>query len=124
MSTTSPSARFGSRAILAIVVAMAFAASASESRAQSGSWSQNGLASPYAWSLASNWSGGIIADGMDNTATFATAGLQGPLTIDMDTARTLGNLFFDNPTNANSWTITSSTAQAMTLQTTTGTPTV
>lgn len=70
--------------------------------AQSGSWSSlaNGT-----WSNAANWTGGIVANGADNTATFATAGFTTARTVTLDSNRTIGNLFFDNPTNNLGWTI-------------------
>ena len=46
-----------------------------------------------------NWQSGIVADGANNTADFTTAGLTGPMTINLDTPRTIGSLVFDNPTN-------------------------
>ncbi|HEX4588671.1 MAG TPA: autotransporter-associated beta strand repeat-containing protein [Gemmataceae bacterium] len=73
--------------------------------AQSGTWSQAGAAPPYNWSDATNWSGGIIADGANNTATFATAGLTANQGVTLDSARTIGSLVFDNPTNNFGWSI-------------------
>ena len=74
--------------------------------AQSGSWSA--LASGN-WGTATNWSGSVIADGADNTATFATANLTVPITVTLNTSRTIGNLVFDNPTNNLGWTVRSNT---------------
>jgi autotransporter-associated beta strand protein len=71
---------------------------------QSGSWNAN-TAGTYNWSLAGDWLNGIVADGADNTATFATAGLSGDITVNLDSARTIGVLVFDNPTNTFGWTI-------------------
>ena len=74
--------------------------------AQSGSWTA--LASGN-WGTATNWSGSVIADGADNTATFATANLTVPITVTLNTSRTIGNLVFDNPTNNSGWTVRSNT---------------
>jgi autotransporter-associated beta strand protein len=74
--------------------------------AQDGSWTA--LASGI-WSSPANWSGGIVADGAGSTATFATAGLTVPLTVTLDTNRTIGNLVFDNPTNNFGWTVRGTT---------------
>jgi autotransporter-associated beta strand protein len=87
-----------------LVVVMLFPASAI---AQSGSWTTSATGT-YNWSQAGNWQGGIVADGAGNTADFATAGLTGPMTISLDTPRTLGSLVFDNPTNAYGWTVSGS----------------
>ena len=62
----------------ALVVAGCFPAAVS---AQSSSWkSITGAALPNGgfgafWDTATNWTGNIIANGQDNTATFATPGL-------------------------------------------------
>jgi autotransporter-associated beta strand protein len=74
-------------------------------RAQSGNWISNATGT-YDWGDAGNWLGGAVADGADHTATFATAGLTGPMTVSLDTARTIGSLVFDNPTNSFGWNVT------------------
>src|SRR5262245_49625045 len=86
------------------VIAAAVALSPPPAAAQSGSWSQ-ATAGTYTWSTAGNWTGGTIADGANNTATFATASLTGPINANLDTSRTLGGLVFDNPSNTFGWTI-------------------
>jgi fibronectin-binding autotransporter adhesin len=73
--------------------------------AQSSSWTQAGTGFVWNWSTPGNWNGGIVADGANNTATFATTGLTTGVLINLDTPRTIGNLVFDNPTNAFGWTI-------------------
>jgi autotransporter-associated beta strand protein len=90
--------------------------------AQSGTWTQNGTFPPYNWSTAGNWQGNIIANGQDNTATFNTAGLQGLFDVTLDSSRTIGNLVFSNPTNTFGWQIDG--GNTLTLQTSTGTPTI
>jgi autotransporter-associated beta strand protein len=75
--------------------------------AQSGTWITN-TAGTYNWSLTGDWQNGTVADGANNTATFATAGLTGDITVNLDTVRTIGALVFDNPTNTFGWTITGS----------------
>jgi autotransporter-associated beta strand protein len=76
--------------------------------AQSGTWTQN-VAGTYNWSTTTNWSGGIVADGANNTAAFAVAGLTGPVSVTLDTNRTIGGLVFDNPTNTFGWSIVGNT---------------
>jgi autotransporter-associated beta strand protein len=74
--------------------------------AQSGSWSQNVFsAGGYNWSDTGNWTSATVADGANNTATFATASLTGNMIVNLDTIRTIGALVFDNPTNLDTWTV-------------------
>src|SRR5437660_29829 len=72
--------------------------------AQSGSWIRN-TAGTYNWGDAANWQGGVVADGANNTATFATANLAGSQVVNLDSPRTIGALIFDNPTNGFGWTL-------------------
>ncbi|CAN5198166.1 hypothetical protein BH11PLA2_BH11PLA2_37550 [soil metagenome] len=92
--------------------------------AQNGTWTQNGIGTPYDWGTSSNWLSGSVADGTDSTALFSTAGLTAPMIINLDTNRTIGVLSFDNPTNAFGWTISSNTGSQLTLSTTTGLPVI
>src|SRR5437762_14331453 len=75
---------------------------AEQAPAQDGSWSA--VASGN-WSNAANWSGGVIANGANFTATFATPNLTVPLSVTLDSSRTIGNLTFDNPTHNLGWTV-------------------
>jgi len=88
--------------------------------AQTGTWSQS-TAGTYNWSTTGNWTGGVVADGANNTANFTTSGLTGDITVNLDTARTIGNLVFDNPTNTYYWNVTGT--NTLTLSNTT-TPTI
>jgi len=89
-------------------------------RAQDGSWSA--VASGN-WSDATKWTGGVIANGANNTATFATPSLTVPLTVTLDTSRIIGNLTFDNPTNNFGWTLRGNAGTTLTLSNAT-TPTI
>jgi autotransporter-associated beta strand protein len=93
--------------------------------AQSASWNTVS-GSPASWGAASNWSPTQVANGQDNTATFATAGLTGPFIVLLDQSRTIGNLVFDNPTNNFSFTIDQNFSgggpYSLTLQTSSVTP--
>ena len=75
--------------------------------AQSGIWVTN-TAGTYNWSQAGNWLNDVIADGADNVADFNTAGLTGPMTVNLDSSRTIGSLVFDNPSNQFGWTVSGS----------------
>ena len=82
-------------AALALLAASSLPAAAI---AQNGAWVTNSAGTSN-WSQAGNWLDSVIADGADNSADFATAGLTGPITVNLDTPRTIGALVFDNPTN-------------------------
>src|SRR5437016_6248205 len=58
------------------------------------------------WGTATNWSGGTIADGADNTATF-DKGISASRTVTLNTSRTIGNLVCSNTfvTGASNYTI-------------------
>jgi autotransporter-associated beta strand protein len=91
--------RLAALSILSIAVLTAAAS------AQNGSWSQAGSGSVWNWGDTANWTGGVVADGANNSAVFATAGLNTSVLINLDTPRTIGSLVFDNPTNSFGWTI-------------------
>jgi len=61
--------------------------------AASGTWT-NGVDAPdNVWSAATNWLDNIIADGAGSTATLSNE-LAAPVTVSLDTPRTIGNLVF------------------------------
>jgi autotransporter-associated beta strand protein len=95
------------RAGSAVLILWAAGLLPAAANAQSGTWITS-TAGTYNWSQASNWQNGIVADGANNTADFATAGLTGPMTVSLDSARTIGSLVFDNPTNTFGWTVSGS----------------
>jgi fibronectin-binding autotransporter adhesin len=88
--------------------------------AASGTWAVN---SDGIWSDATNWSGGIIADGVDSTAGF-TNNITGPRTVSLDSDRTIGNLAFSDSvfTTSSTWTLSGS--KALTLDMTSGSPAI
>jgi autotransporter-associated beta strand protein len=90
---------------LAVLSILSIAVLPAVASAQSGTWSQAATGSVWIWGDAANWTGGMVADGAGNTATFATAGLSTGVLINLDTPRTIGSLVFDNPTNSFGWTI-------------------
>jgi autotransporter-associated beta strand protein len=81
--------------------------------AQSGSWSSlvNG-----SWDTAANWISSIIADGVDNTASFTTGT---PVTVTLNSNRTIGNINIQN-----GFSINSASTEILTLQVTSGSPTI
>jgi autotransporter-associated beta strand protein len=74
------------------------------------------------WSTSGNWSGGVVANGIDSTADFSTLNIAGNPTVTLDSARTIGNLIFgDAVTPSNDWTLASNT---LTLDLSSGSPTI
>ncbi len=94
--------------------------------AQSGVWTNivNGTGgSTGTWSVATNWNLGVVANGIDSTADFSQVNITTNSTITLDSTRTIGNLIFGEPTpiNGTNEVLTGST---LTLQTSTGEPTI
>ena len=57
------------------------------------------------WSTTTNWSGGIVADGIGNNADFSTLNITADDTVHLDTARTIGGLKFGDTTPGNNWSL-------------------
>jgi autotransporter-associated beta strand protein len=108
--------RLAARAIDIATILTPLALFPAPAAAQNGTWSQ-ATAGTYNWSTTGNWSGGTVANGANNTANFTTANLTGPISVTLDTNRTIGSLVFDNPTNAFGWSIIGS--NTLTLSNTT-----
>ena len=91
-----------------------------------GTWTQNGVATPYNWTDTTNWAGGHYADGIGHTANFTTAGLQALMDVSLTQNQTIGNLNFSNPTNNFGWLIDQGSFGpfSLNLQTSSGTPTI
>ena len=107
---------------LATAIAIALVVSAQAALAANGTWTNkiSGL-----WSGTTNWLSGSVADGSGNTADFSTIDIPSDVTVNVDTARTIGNMIFgDTATGtAGSWTL-NNTTNALTLAGTTPTITV
>ncbi|RYD60267.1 MAG: hypothetical protein EOP84_37195, partial [Verrucomicrobiaceae bacterium] len=64
-----------------------------QAEAADGTWTQ-ATAGNQAWSTAANWTGGVVADGVDRSAIF-NVNLSNDQTITLgSTGRTIGHLFF------------------------------
>ncbi len=85
---------------------------ASAAQAASGTWNANSAGN---WSDTTKWSGGIVADGADFTATFGDF-ISGDRIVTLDSARTLGGISALDATH--NYTITG--ANALTFDVTTG----
>ena len=67
------------------------------------------------WSTATNWQGGVIADGMDSTADFSQLTLSRNETVHFNSSRTVGNLLFGDLGNTYNWTLDNNGQAANTL---------
>lgn len=76
----------------------------------------------YDWGSAGNWVGGIIASGVDKTASF-TPEITGDQIANLDAPRAIGNLTFTDGTNASN-NLTISGASTLTLDTTSAAPVI
>lgn len=90
--------------------------------ADDGYWSTVGNGS---WTNPNNWDSGVIADGTDNTAYFGLlANIPANLAVTLDGARTIGNLFFTDPSGADSVILNAGNGGPLTLDATFGPPSV
>jgi autotransporter-associated beta strand protein len=78
----------------------------------SGTWSADASGD---WSDATNWSGGIIADGSGNAADFSTVNLTADRTVNLDTSRNIGTLKFGDASGGQNWTLASTNGSVLTL---------
>jgi len=71
---------------------------------ESGTWTN---AAGGLWGTAGNWSGNVVANGSGGTADFGTLNITADTTVNLDSARTVGDLFFGdtNPSSAAGWTL-------------------
>ena len=76
------------------------------------------------WPTPGNWLAGIAATGAGNTADFATLTLSGNTIVTLDGARILGHLRFGDVGNTYAWTVNTGTGGPLTLDVTTGSPTI
>lgn len=107
------------------ILAGAIVATAATAHAVNGTWNVDANGT---WSLSdtSSWLDGTVAEGADFTANFSTVDITAGRTITLSAPLTIGNLIFGDSTNAShDWTLSSSpTSNVLTLDTTTGAPTI
>ncbi len=91
---------------------------------QNGTW--NVTTTPGSWATPGNWVGSAIANGSGFTANFNSVDIPGDTTVNLDGARTIGNLVFGDTTigTAGSWILANGTGGPLTLAGTTPTITV
>lgn len=89
----------------------------------SGAWSNpaGGL-----WDTTGNWTGGIVATGNGSTADFNALDIPADTTVDLDSARTVGNLVFGDTDTASAagWTLANNGNAANILTLSGATPTI
>ncbi|BCU76388.1 hypothetical protein llg_11030 [Luteolibacter sp. LG18] len=77
------------------------------------------------WPDTGKWSGGVFANGIGKAADFSTLNLTADTTVTLDGARIIGNLTFaDAATASNNWTLNTGSGGPLTLDVTTGVPTI
>jgi len=106
--------------------ALVYTCVTSSANAANGTWTSNADAN---WNAATTapWAGGIVADGADATADFSTIDITAARTVTMTEDRTIGNLKFDDTGTSgdSNWTLLRSGATpTLTLQTSSGSPTI
>jgi autotransporter-associated beta strand protein len=91
---------------------------------QNGTW--NTTTSLQSWATAGNWTDSKIANGSGFTADFSTLNLTADTTVNLDGARTIGNLIFGDTdtSSAGSWTLAAGSGGPLTLAGTSPTITV
>lgn len=83
------------------------------------------IAGNGSWTNPNNWDSGIIADGTDNTAYFGLlANIPANLTVTLDGAHTIGNLFITDSTGADNVFLNAGNGGPLTLDATFGPPSV
>jgi len=88
-----------------------------------GTWTN--ATSNSAWSTTTNWSGGLVADGMDAIADFSTLDIAANRTVNLGASRSIGTLIFGDATTAsNNWALANGTGGpwTLTLATSSGAP--
>ncbi len=106
--------KINQRFVVALVAFALAAASVGKVRAQSSSWDLDG---DGGWDTDTNWTGDIIADGVDNTATFGNIFTANRI-VTLDSSRTIGNLAFNE--TSNDLSILPAVSEVLTLDVTTG----
>jgi hypothetical protein len=80
----------------------------------SGVWTANASGN---WGNASNWQGGVIADGAGNDANFDALNITTDVTVTLDTSRTIGELYIGDTDGTNRYSISSDGTTSLTFDT-------
>jgi autotransporter-associated beta strand protein len=110
---TSTKVRFAKRASRLILASLlAGLLQANTTHAQNGIWiNPNG----GSWTNTTNWQGGIVAQGADNTADFSTLQLSADATVTLDGDQTIGTLVFADRAGAHNWILNTGASGSLTL---------
>jgi fibronectin-binding autotransporter adhesin len=77
------------------------------------------------WPAGANWSNSVVASGVGATAGFNTLTLTANVTVNLNGARTIGNLLFDDRNaTKHGWTLNTGTGDPLTLAVSNGTPVI
>ena len=78
------------------------------------------------WGTAGNWLDNLVGSGSGSTANFNTLNITADTTVDLDSARTIGNLVFGDtdPSSAAGWTLTNNAVAGNILTLAGTTPTI
>ncbi len=82
------------------------------------------VASGGSWTTSGKWIPAGPPDGAGNTADFSQQTLAANATVTLDGSRTIGNLIFGDQGNAYNWTLAPGSGGTLTLQVSTGPPTI
>lgn len=86
-----------------------------------GVWSNPGGGS---WTAQSNWSGNLVAGGVQADADFSGINLSSDATITLNGSRTVGNLSFGDVAPSHDWSLRKGVSGGLTLDVTNGNPVV
>jgi autotransporter-associated beta strand protein len=90
-----------------------------------GTWTN--ATSNSTWSTTTNWSGGLVADGVDAIADFSTLDIAANRTVNLGASRSIGTMIFGDATTAsNNWALANGTSGpwTLTLATSSGAPVI
>lgn len=76
------------------------------------------------WSTAGNWSNNVVANGINQTADFSTQALGGDATVALDIPAMVGSMLFGDQGNAYNWWLTPGGNSPLTLNVSSGTPSI
>jgi autotransporter-associated beta strand protein len=78
----------------------------------SGNWTSNASGN---WGNSANWQSNVIADGAGNTAHFDVTNISSDVTVNLDTSRTIGNLYIGDTDATNHYTISPLSGSTLTF---------
>lgn len=112
-----------SRGLAALSLAGTLVMGASQAHAADGTWNLNGSDT---WSTANTtpWLNSIVASGIDSSAYFNALNITSDATVTLSENLAIGNLYFGDTSGAQTWTLARSSTFVLTLQRSSGSPTI